>query len=527
MAAIQSEVSVVVTTFNHAQFLGDALDSIVRQTLPAGQLIVVDDGSQDDPASVVCSYPAAVLLRTENQGLSAARNAGLSLVTSRFVLFLDADDCLANDAIETGLACMQANPGAGFVYGAYRLVDQDLKPLSDPVITRTGPRSYHALLRQNIVMMHGAVLYDRLKLLECGGFEPELQCCEDYDVYLRMTKRYRAASHTDLVALYRMHGLNMSRDTIELNFWRGKVRDRNRPPAEDAEALKAWQEGGSKESRTFANHAWKHLDVERRSNWGQRFVLFRRAPVASIAAILRNVVIRSLPRPLADWMRRAKRRLFWPGPKVVDFGDLLRINPVARNWGFARGTPVDRVYIEQFFERHRTEIAGRVLETGDTRYSDRFGSAVTQQDVLDIQDGAAGTTIVGDLGKEDALPPQTFDCIILAQTLQYVDDLKAAARQLHLALRPGGVVLATLPCIGPLFEMDNYSWKWLFTPRLARELFAAEFGEDNVDIGIFGNAFAATCFLQGIAAEEVGADWLEPVDTDYPLIITVRARRTP
>ncbi len=65
----------------------------------------------------------------------------------------------------------------------------------------------------------------------------------------------------------------------------------------------------------------------------------------------------------------------------------------------------------------------------------------------------------------------------------------------------------------------------MFTAHLARVLFAKEFGEENVEVNAYGNALAATCFLQGIASEQVGEDWLEPIDPAYPVTITVRARR--
>jgi glycosyltransferase involved in cell wall biosynthesis len=515
VAAQHSDVSVVVTTFNDAGFLRDALDSLTRQTLTPDRIIVVDDGSREDPSPIAGEYAGVTLIRTANQGLAAARNEGLDRVTSRYVMFLDADDCLVEDAIETSRACIEANPGAGFAYGAFQLVDRDLVPLGDPVIARVGPRSHLALLRQNLVIMHGAVIYDRKKLVECGGFASELRLCEDYDVYLRMSKRYRVASHTNLVASYRMHSSNISRNTAELNFWYGKVRDRNRPPDGDAQAIKAWRAGERREFRSFANFAWKQLDAKGSGNWSQRMQMLRRAPVATLIAVIRQIVIRLLPRSLVDWLRRVKRRLFWPGPKVIDFGDLLRVNPISKNWGYARGTPVDRIYIESFLQRHAADIAGRVLETGDAGYAERFASPGDGLDISRRQ------------GVDEPLAAERFDCIILAQTLQYAADLEAAVARLEHALRPGGVVLATMPCIGPLFEKEGEAWKWLFTPRLAREIFDSAFGDSNVEVSLFGNAFAATCFLQGVAAEEVGEDWLEPGDPDYPLIVAVRACKRP
>src|SRR5919106_374521 len=98
-------VGVVITTYNHAHFLADAIESVLRQTCPAAEIIVVDDGSTDDPISVVAGYPHVNLVRQGNQGLAAARNSGLRETKTDKVIFLDADDRLLPNAVSAGLAC--------------------------------------------------------------------------------------------------------------------------------------------------------------------------------------------------------------------------------------------------------------------------------------------------------------------------------------------------------------------------------------------------------------------------------------
>ena len=203
------------------------------------------------------------------------------------------------------------------------------------------------------------------------------------------------------------------------------------------------------------------------------------------------------------------------------------LTPLSPNFGYSRGTPVDRFYIERFLKVHSADVRGQVLEIGDDSYSRRFGgSRVTGQDVLNLRPGQPGTTIVGDLAAAGTLPPDSFDCIIAAQTLHLVFDIASAVASLRQALRPGGVLLITVPGISPV---DRGEWKddwcWSLTgtslSRLLREF--RDGGE--ISVSTHGNLFAATAFLHGAAVEEVGTRRLKPHDAAYPVTVTARAVR--
>lgn len=520
-------VAVVITTFNHAEFLGDALASVFSQTRPADEVIVVDDGSLDDPAAVVARFPTVRLARFANAGLSTARNRGAELADSDYVIFLDADDVLRPQAIEAGLACMAANPGAGFVYGGYRLVDAELKNAAPADLKRVGPRAYYDLLNANMIGMHGAVLYDRKKLLRCGGFDPSLERCEDYDMYLRMAERHRVASHSEPVADYRIHSGNMSASVGMQLTWAIDVHTRNRPAAGNPEALAEWEAGQRFLKRGFSHAVWSSrpgMPAGRR--WAQRAEMMSIAPRMVSIAALRQFVISHLPQPIVSRLRQIRRMTLSPRRGGVNFGDFARIAPLSAGFGYKRGTPVDRWYVEDFLARHAGDIAGHVLEIGDASYSRRFGANISRQDVLNLRPDQPETTIVGDLAEAGVLEEASFDCMIVTPTLHLIYDLRAAVRQLHRALRPGGVVLATVPGISPVDPGEwGETWYWTLTGHSARRLFEEEFGADNVEVEVEGNAFAATCFLQGVALEDVGENWLRPADPSYPVIVAIRARR--
>jgi glycosyltransferase involved in cell wall biosynthesis/SAM-dependent methyltransferase len=210
------------------------------------------------------------------------------------------------------------------------------------------------------------------------------------------------------------------------------------------------------------------------------------------------------------------------------FGDLRRVTPIARRFGFDRGQPVDRYFIEQFLERNRAAIRGRVLEIGDDTYTRRFGGPeVAGSDVLHVAPGNPRATIVADLAGAPQIPSGSFDCIICTQTLQLIYDARSAVQTLFRILKPGGVVLATVPGISQIDDpVWAPSWYWSFTPLSAGRIFGDVFGQNQVDVRAHGNVLAATCFLHGLASEDINPIELEYEDAAYPFLITIKATKT-
>ena len=144
-------------------------------------------------------------------------------------------------------------------------------------------------------------------------------------------------------------------------------------------------------------------------------------------------------------MRRSQR--FRRLRRPAWLGTLRRTTPLSDGYGFDRGTPVDRYYIDRFLEENRAAIRGRVLEIKNAKYTSRYGTDVEASDVLDVDAANRNATIVADLAAADAVPADTFDCFILKQTLQFVFDTRAAIAHSHRLLRPGGVMLCTVLCL--------------------------------------------------------------------------------
>lgn len=228
----------------------------------------------------------------------------------------------------------------------------------------------------------------------------------------------------------------------------------------------------------------------------------------------------SPPLPHARGLRQRLRRALHP----VRFGMLRGVTPLSREWGFDRGTPVDRYYIEAFLAEHRADLRGRVLEVKDDAYTRRFGGDVERAEVLDVDAGNPAATLVADLAAADHVAGDQFDCFVLTQTLQLIYDLRAAVHHAHRLLRRGGVLLVTVPVVSRIVsEAGPGGDYWRFTAASCRRLFGDVFGDERVAVRTYGNVFAGVAFLAGAAGEELPAGKLAIHDPDFPLIVGVRA----
>ncbi|OGO46163.1 MAG: hypothetical protein A2Z30_00835 [Chloroflexi bacterium RBG_16_64_43] len=226
--------------------------------------------------------------------------------------------------------------------------------------------------------------------------------------------------------------------------------------------------------------------------------------------------------------RRAARWRVRPPVGWVRFGSFGRVHPISRAFGFDRGTPIDRYYIERFLDQHASDIRGRVLEVGDDTYTRRFGGErVTQREVLHVVPGNPQATLVGNLETGEGLAGRTYDCLILTQTLHCVYDLRAAVRTVRGLLAPGGVALVTLPGISQISRYDADRWGdyWRLTPLAAHRLFGDVFDHGRIEVRVYGNVQTAAAYLYGLALEDLDRRALEHNDADYPLIICLRVSR--
>jgi glycosyltransferase involved in cell wall biosynthesis len=202
-------VSIVIPTYNHAHFIGEALESALAQTRPADEILVVDNASTDHTADIVRSYPAVRYIRQENQGVCGSSNRGIREATGDYLVLLHSDDHLLPRHLEVSLKAFQERPDAAFVCGDYRWFGaedlwhkHDCSPAPDP---------YATLLRYNFIGPPLVVMFRHEVLLRLGGFRAEFEGADDQELYLRIARAYPIYCHHEVIAEYRRHESQNSR----------------------------------------------------------------------------------------------------------------------------------------------------------------------------------------------------------------------------------------------------------------------------------------------------------------------------
>jgi len=206
--------------------------------------------------------------------------------------------------------------------------------------------------------------------------------------------------------------------------------------------------------------------------------------------------------------------------------NLLSTKPVSDVFGLDRGTPIDRLYIEHFLKTYSADINGKVLEVAESTYSKKFGADVNVCQILHFDKSNEQATIVADLSVPQDLPENICNCFICTQTLNFVYDIKSAIVGCYKLLSKDGVFLGTVAGLSQIsrYDMDRWGDYWRFTDLSVKRMFEDVFGIGNVDVKVYGNAMAATAFIQGLAVEEIPSKKnLMKLDDNYQIIIGIRA----
>jgi glycosyltransferase involved in cell wall biosynthesis len=532
-------VSIIVPFLNAERFIDEAIESVFAQVYDNWELLLVDDGSTDDSSGrarkVAQGFPEKVRYFEheghQNRGLPASRNLGLKHARGKYVALLDSDDVWLPQKLEQQVRILESYPEAAMVYGRSEYWrswtgddadnDRDCVPelgiaadtlvpaprlllLSYPLGKAPTPCPSDIMLRRETLERLGGFeesFNSHYTMYEDQAFLAKIYLEESVFVSSQCWDNYRL--HPDsCVSTVTRNGQYHDVRQYFFNWFEGYLLKKGIRDSEIARALK-------QAMRPYRHPLLHKLDTGMRNSFQW---------VKSWAQALR-ITARPSPRPSPEQP---------PAIGKVNFGDLKRVEPISRAWGYDRGRPVDRYYIERFLAENAGDIQGRTLEIGDDSYTRQFGGdRVAARDVLHVAEGNSGATIVADLASADHIASDAFDCIILTQTLHLIYDTRAALRTLYRILKPGGVLLATFPGIS---QLDHYewadSWYWGFTTRSARRLFSEVFPADNIDVQVHGNVLAAISFLHGLAAEELRPEELDHRDTDYELLITVRARKS-
>jgi peptidoglycan/xylan/chitin deacetylase (PgdA/CDA1 family)/SAM-dependent methyltransferase len=456
-----------------------SLDSIVRASLD--EVVVVAPPTVD--VRLLTWLRALVaqrgwsLVESDSATVGGLLSDGLARASSEWVMALTAGECLVRPSMPHLRRVCEGHPSRGFVASGAAAVAQDLDEVVVPADV-TSPAAFDPAdpcLR--------AVCWHRATVTDAGGFDPDLTSTPRYDLWLRLLSRGVA-------------GEAMPAPVVQVPVAPGSAMyEEISADAHGTEVATVHQRHRS----LLEAHAIAVLlsRAEKVARLGARQARGEQAPAAPTAPE--------------------------PQPPLSQMGH--RASPLSLDWGYDRGGPLDRIYIEQFVEANAGDVRGAVLEVQEPGYTARFGGpAVTCSDVIDIDETNVGATILADLRAVAHLPDSVYDCIVLTQTLHVIPEMTEAVAECHRLLRPGGVLLATLPALSRVcLEYGRDGDFWRVTPAGARRLFEPAFGVD-VEITTFGNALAGSAFLHGVGAAEAPRD-LDFADPYNPMLVGVRARR--
>src|SRR5215213_4131977 len=411
-------VSVIMIFLNAGPFIEEAIESVFAQTYGEWELLLVDDGSSDRSTDIAlrCAgqHPekARYLEHAQhaNMGMSASRNLGIREAKGEYVAFLDADDAWVPEKLAEQVAILNSHPEAAMVYGATRYwyswtgnsedaqrdFAQGLGVRPDTLVRP--PALVSTLLRNQVATITGS-LARRESLVAVGGYEESFRglfedqvlhskVCLKAPVYVSGQCWYKYRKHPDsCCSVAERAGRHLSERLAFLNWLEAYTSEQG---VEDAELRQAI----------------------RKERWKSRHPVLSRLPEHAsyrgrvMKEGLRSLARRALPAPVYRWLhgRRHGREGRLP-VGMVSFGSLRRLTPLSRVFGYDRGTPIDRYYIEGFLARNASDVRGRTLEVGDDSYTRRFGGdRVTQRDVLHVSDENPLATIVGDLATAHHIP---------------------------------------------------------------------------------------------------------------------------
>lgn len=203
------------------------------------------------------------------------------------------------------------------------------------------------------------------------------------------------------------------------------------------------------------------------------------------------------------------------------FRYLLKTQPYSRLFGFDRGLPVDRYYIEKFLESKKYLISGDILEIAESYYTKKFAHGAYRSLILHSTEGT-GVDFVGNLATGDGIVNDVANCFIMTQTLQCIFDFRAALKNSLKLIRSGGNLLITVPGITQIsrYDYDRWGFYWTFNDMSLRKLFEEVVPSSNIEIQAFGNVKSAAAFLYGLASNELSQKDLDQVDPDYQVTIT-------
>lgn len=199
-------VSIITPTYNRVDYIIQAIESVLAQTYPYFEMIIVDDGSTDNTKSVIEPFLQDARISyfyQENQRQSVARNKGLDVANGDYICFLDSDNYWFSDKLEKSFAAFSTNPEADIVYGDIVTVDEQGQEMTRDNMPRYSGKITRFLLRDNYVSMNTAMVRKKC-FEEMGGLDPSCEVADDYEMWLRFSAKFTYLYISEYLTYYRV-----------------------------------------------------------------------------------------------------------------------------------------------------------------------------------------------------------------------------------------------------------------------------------------------------------------------------------
>lgn len=204
-------VSVVIPTYNKAQYLKKAIESVLNQTYKAIEMIIIDDGSTDNTQQVVKSFndPKIIYIWQKNKGPAAAKNTGIKKAQGKYIAFLDSDDLWLEEKLEKQLEFMEKNPEMSLLGTGCYEIDSQGKILGKKIFPKKNENLQKILIRYN-PFIQSSVLVKKEVFDKIKGYDENFSESEDYEFWLRVARYYKIANLPELLVMKRYHSENLS-----------------------------------------------------------------------------------------------------------------------------------------------------------------------------------------------------------------------------------------------------------------------------------------------------------------------------
>jgi SAM-dependent methyltransferase/GT2 family glycosyltransferase len=487
------DVAVILPCLSPGQPVRASFESVQAQTFPAAEIVLVRCAGTNDESFRQSSQGDVKVIHCERPGPGAARNAAVMASQGELIVVLEATHILDVHYLERVVKLFTEEPDVALLI-SWNTGFQDADHRSPPTACDL------PTLLDCADRVHACAAFRRSIWAAVGGFDEALGEHESYDFWLRMLEGghlVRALTEPASRRREEAFGDGLPSEGFSASPMTAITDEHASRIGVDPTARLLVRE------RTLDRLRAKHRSLADRVTMTERQTAEMNERVAEVVQALR---------PL--------------GRSRFEWGHFRRLSPISPEWGADRGRRIDCYYIEQFLQSNAHDITGAVLEVHDDDYTARFGgSRVTRSDVVDIDETNRRATVFADLRRADAIPSHTYDCFIMTQTLHVIDDMRRVLVETARILKPGGILLATLPCasrIAPKQGLDGDFWR--FTAAAARRLFAEFYPAENLIVTSHGNVLVTIAYLYGLACEELRPEEFEVHDPYFPLIVSVRAK---